>query len=283
MTGNRRDEHVAALLHAPLGILLAIRCIEEINKNRFHPFLAEHYSELVIEETGDFRFNTLSTERLAELVVECVTDLSPYASDYQQRVEALLARGSSLRRAAEQLLDAPGTANWFADLNRRRQVWLSPDGRSPTPVTFSPELRPFGQQVPKPRRALWTSTSIGTCPSHWIPYLRLGEDRRPPPYHPWRLEVSPTARIYEVHGPQVWHTLCLAFPFNVPGGMVMPNWEAVARTWDGVHLSMGGLLTSEGVRWSTPEGWTQITGWNVESTVWLRWVFDKKELIPFSA
>ena len=111
MIGNRRDEHVAALLRAPLGILLAIRCIEEINMNPFHPFLAEHFSELVIEETGDFRFNTLSTERLAELVVECVTDLSPHAPDYQQRVEALLTRGPSLWRAAEQLLDAPGAAS----------------------------------------------------------------------------------------------------------------------------------------------------------------------------
>jgi hypothetical protein len=280
MAGKRRDEQVAALLHAPLGILLTIRFIEEINTTPFHPFLAEHFSELVIEETSNFRFNTLSTERLAELVVECVTDPSPHAPDYRQRVEVLLTRGPSLWRAAEQLLDAPGTANWFTDLDRGRQVWLSPDGRSPTPVTFSAELRPLGGQVPKPRGALWTSTSLGTCPSHWIPYLRKGEDSHQPPYHPWRLEVSPAANIYEIHGPQAWHSLCLASPYYGPDNIVLPNWEAVARTWDGVHLSMGGLLTSEGVRWSTPEGWTQITGWNVESTVWLRWVFDQLEHLP---
>jgi hypothetical protein len=213
-------------------------------------------------------------------VVECVIDLSPYASDYQQRVDALLTLGPSLQRAAEQFLETPGTANWFADLDRRQQVWLSDNGRPPAAVAFHPDLRPFRQEVPKPRRALWTSTSTGTCPSHWIPYLRWSEDHRPPPYHPWRLEVSPTARVYEVHGPQAWHTLCLESPLKAPDGTFVPNWDAVARMWDGVHLSVGGLLTTEGVRWSTPEGWTQLFSWSVESTVWLRWVFVQVERLP---
>lgn len=280
MTCNGWDEHVSALLQAPRGILLLIRSIEECDSNRFRAHTAEHFSELVIEETGDLRFNTLSAERLSELIVECVNDLSPFAPDYQQRVRALLTRGPSLRYAAEQLLDASGTASWFSDLDRRGQIWLSPDGRPPTPVDFNPDLRPFMEEVPKPRRALWTCTSIGTYPSHWIPYLRWGEDHRPPPYYPWRLNVSPTARIHEVHISEAWRTLCLEFPLYAPDGIIMPNWETVARAWHGVHLSVGGLLTTEGVRRNANEGWTQLTDWNVESTVWLRWVFDQVERLP---
>ncbi len=130
------------------------------------------------------------------------------------------------------------------------------------------------------QEALWTSTSNDDYTSHWIPYLRWGEDHRPPPYHPWRLEVSPTVRVYEIHGPEAWHTLCLASPLYAPDGAVMPNWEAVAHIWDGVHLSVGWLLTTEGIRWSTPEGWTHLSGWTLESTVWLRWVFDHMERLP---
>lgn len=277
---SRRDEEVSALLHAPLGPLLVIRCIEEINPNRLHTFLPEDFSEFVIEESDDLRFFTLSVERLSELVVECVIDLSPYASDYQQRIDALLACGPSLKFAAEQLLDAPGTSNWFADLDRRQQVWIAPDDRPPTRAAFHPNLQPFGERVPKPLRALWTSTCIGTCPSSWVPYLRWGEEHRPPPYHPWQLEISPTARVYEIHGPEAWHSLCLAFPLYGPDNRVMPNWEKVARTWDGIHLSVGGLLTTEQVCWSTPQGWTQLSRWNVESTVWLQWVFTQVEHLP---
>lgn len=280
MSSNRRDEHISLLLHAPLGILLLIRCIEECDGNPFRAYTAEHFSELVIEETGDFHFNTLSAERLSELIVECVTDLSRFAPDYQQRVRALLTRGPSLRHAAEQLLNVPGTVSWFADLDRREQIWLSPDGRPPTPIDFKPDLRPFRQEVPKPRRALWTSTSIGTYPSHWMPHLRWGEDRRSPPYYPWRLNVSPTARIYEVHVSEAWRTLCLEFPLYAPDGAIMPNWETVAHVWDGVHLSVGGLLTTEGVPGNTNQGWVQLTDWNVESTAWFRWIFDQVERLP---
>ncbi len=280
MADNRRDKDVSALLHAPLGILIVIRCIEEMNRNRPRALLAEDLSEFVIDESDDLRFFALSAARLIELVVECVIDLSPYAPDYQQRVNALLSCGPSLQRATEQLLDAPGTANWFTDLDRKQQVWISPDGRPLAQAAFRLDLRPFGHDVPKPHRALWTSTSNDDYPGHWIHYLRMGEDHRPPPYHPWRLEVSPAARVYEIHGPEAWHTLCLASPLYAPDGSVMPNWEAVARIWDGVHLSVGGLLTTEGVRWSTPEGWTQLSSWTVECTVWLRWVFDHMERLP---
>ncbi len=214
MADNRSDKEVSALLHAPLGTLVVIRCIEEINESRPRAIVAEDFSTFAIKESDDLRFSTLSAERLIELVVECVVDLSPYASDYQQRVNALLACGPFLKLAAEQLLSVPGTANWFADLDKKQQIWISPDGRSPTQVSFHLDLHPFTQAVTKPTSALWTSTRVGNIPGSWIPYLREGEDRRRPPYHPWRLEISPTTHVYEVHGPEAWHSLCLAFPLH---------------------------------------------------------------------
>jgi hypothetical protein len=268
---------MSALLHAPLSILILIRSIEEINGNHHRISSAEQIAELMLEASNDFRFSTLSVERFSELVVECVIDLSPHAPDYQERVDALLARAPFLQRAIGQLLDAPGTADWFADLDRKRQVWVSPDGRPPDPLSFLLDLRPFHREVPKPRRALWTSTSVGSCPSPWISYLRWGEDHRPPPYSPFRLEVSPMAQVYEIHEPRAWHTLCLTYPLD---GALLPNWEAVAREWDGIHLSVGGLLTTEMVRYGPPEAWTMLSGWNIESTVWFRWIFDRVERLP---
>ena len=152
--------------------------------------------------------------------------------------------------------------------------------RSPTQASFYPDLRPFRQDVPKPAKVLWTSTSVGTCLSPWILYLRWGEDHRPPPYHLWQLEISPTARVYEVHGPEGWQSLCLTFPHYGPDNHVMPDWEKAAQTWDGVHLSVGGLLTTEQVYWSTSQKWTQLSGWGVESTAWLRWAFTQIEHLP---
>lgn len=194
-----------------------------------------------------------------------------------------------MRRAASCLLDAFAAADWFTNLDRNRQVWIARDNRPAEPNSFSADLRPFGAGITKPRRVLWTSASVGSCPSGWIHYLRWGEDGREPPYHPWRLQVSSSARIYEIHEPQSWHTLCLMYPasssqpypFPTPSKfLIEPDWQAVAHDWDGIHLSLGGLLTTERVVWGKPKAQTHLFGWQVESTAWLRWVFDRVERLP---
>ncbi|MDB5077170.1 MAG: hypothetical protein JWO42_3349 [Chloroflexi bacterium] len=255
-----RNAQVPALLNAPLGIQMVVRSLEEARREGYR---------------------VLSAERLSELAVRCGLELSPYFPDYQERVRALLARAPSLQREAEQLLAIPGTADWFADLDRGRQAWISPDGRPPLgPSGFHPDLRPFGSDVAKPLATLWTSTSAGRCPSSWISYLRYGGEQRPPPYHPWRLAVDAAAQVYEIHGPEAWQALCLDYPKCTLDGAVIPDWEAVAKRWDGVHLSMGGLLTAQGVSRGGPGARTQLAGWDVESTVWLRWVFEGVERLP---
>ena len=301
MNAAERHPYVDELLHSPIGVLVVARSIVEVGGSppdmQFAGSLGAASSAgdiacclqvLASREAGDEYFDLLTAERLSELIIQCEQDLSPYTSDYQERADVLLAHGSALRREASHLLDAPATADWFANLDRKRQVWIARDGRPAEPASFSADLRPFGAGITKPRRTLWTSTSAGTCPSSWIAYLRWGEDRREPPYHPWRLQVPPSARVYEVHGPQAWQTLCLAYPapsslaYPIPTkkDLIEPDWQAVAHDWDGIHLSLGGLLTAERVSWGKPSAQTHLFGWQVESTAWLRWVFDRVERLP---
>jgi hypothetical protein len=296
-----RQTYLDELLRSPIGVLVVARSIVEVGDSPsdmpFAHFLGAVSSgddmacclqELATREGGDPYFDLLTAERLSELIVQCGQDLSPYTNDYQERADILLAHGSSLRRKAAHLLDAPATADWFADLDRKRQVWIARDGRPAEPASFSPDLRPFGAGSTKPRGTFWTSTSVGKCPSGWIAYLRWGEDGREPPYHPWRLQIPSCARVYEVHGPQAWHTLCLAYPAPsslayprpTPKDLIEPDWQAVAHDWDGIHLSVGGLLTAERVRWGQPGAQTLLFGWSVESTAWLQWVFDRVERLP---
>jgi hypothetical protein len=236
---------------------------------------------LSLKEASSGCFDRLSAERLSELIAQSEADLTPYWDGYQQQTEVLLAWSASLRPFASHLLQAPGTVTWFADLDRKRQEWMSSASLTPEQSSFHLDLRPYGAGITKPRRALWTSTSLGESSSGWLHYLRWGEDRREPPYHRWRLRVLPTARVYEVHGPGAWQALCLsypapsclAYPVQAPAVLIEPNWRAVAQDWDGIHLSTGGLLTTERVRWGRPGVQTHLYGWEVESTVWLRWVF----------
>ncbi len=290
------------LLHSPLGVLVLTRCIIEVSgTSPAMPFaeglgmypaevMASCLQALSTREASSGCFDLLSAERLSELIAQSEADLTPYRDGYQQQTEVLLAYSASLRPFAEHLLQAPGTATWFADLDRKRQEWMSSASSAPEQASFDPELRPYGAGITKPRDTLWTSTSVGESSSGWLHYLRWGEDRWrwEPPYQRWCLEVLPTARVYEVHGPQAWQALCLAYPapsrlaypIETPADLIEPNWQAVAQDWDGIHLSTGGLLTTERVRWGKPGVQTHLFGWEVESTVWLRWVFGSVERLP---
>ena len=53
----------------------------------------------------------------------------------------------------------------------------------------------------------------------------------------------------------------------------MPDWHAVAGDWDGVHLSLFGLLTSYLVRVTNHEGSAMLWRWESERTLWFRDVF----------
>ena len=78
----------------------------------------------------------------------------------------------------------------------------------------------------------------------------------------WLLQMPPTARIYEIDGPESWHNLCLRYPARGDDDdRMVPNWGAAAEDWDGIHLSFWGLLTCEQVRYESTAGWSQQEFW----------------------
>lgn len=87
--------------------------------------------------------------------------------------------------------------------------------------------------------------------------------------------VEPSVRVFEVCGPADWHALCALggarddSPNPFPGRMV-PDWSKVAESWDAVHMTLGGVLTSTQVRAGTEEAWSFMWAWDCECTLWLR-------------
>ena len=291
------------LLRSPLGVFVLARSIVEVSGVAPNPPFADQLDGFPAEASAYFLrelssrvpyrgyFDQLSAERLSELIVECDTDLTPFTDSYLQRAEMLVASGPSLRPFVGPLLEAPGTATWFSNLNRQCQEWMSRTGLPPEASSLHPDLSSYGAGNTKPRRTLWTTTSLNAHTSSWLKYYAVSGEvvpRRASPYPRWRLHVVPAARVYEIHGPRDWQSLCLAYPAPScmayptcrPDDLIEPDWQAVSQDWDGVHLSVGGLLTTERVRWGMPGMQTHLFGWDVESTTWLRWVIDSTERLP---
>lgn len=102
-----------------------------------------------------------------------------------------------------------------------------------------------------------------------------------------RLLVTPTPRVFEISGPQDWIALCRRFPLDVSasrrsdwedttgrtGEWVIPDWQAVAGEWDGVHLGVWGYLTTAGRALDVGQGRASVlAGWDPDRTWWFRGV-----------
>jgi hypothetical protein len=100
----------------------------------------------------------------------------------------------------------------------------------------------------------------------------------------WPLEPVGAPRLYEITEPADWVRLCRDYPLDVTnakrgdwwratgrdGPWLMPDWPAVARDWDAVHLTVRGYLTTAGRALDVVDGRaTVLAGWDPDATFWL--------------
>lgn len=63
------------------------------------------------------------------------------------------------------------------------------------------------------------------------------------------------------------------------GPWILPDWRAVARVWDGIHVSVGGYLSASNLAVEAGTGLALLTGWQPDQTLWLHDVFAKVEYL----
>ena len=229
------------------------------------------------------------------LLGRALTEISVWRTDHAEVVRRVLRNGPRLRSLAEAILSQPGSAWWFGPLDRTSQlVAWGPGGATPPadPAALPrpvPARRPptdWERYAQKPEWGLYTSTAFDGLSAALIGASEEAGDLGPLslPFPRHLLRVAPAARIFEIDGPDAWRRLCLAYRASDLGGLtsglIVPDFALVAREWDGVHLTVGGLLTADQVRLDGPEGPTALQGWDTEATVWLRWVFDEATRLP---
>jgi hypothetical protein len=165
---------------------------------------------------------------------------------------------------------------WWADRALdRAQLWIGPNDASPQPS--DPSTRSYG----RPTAVTWTSSALDDGSSAWWHLLREGADGPPPEttQSVWRLTPQADARVYEITTAEDWAELCEAFAFVMVDGYVGPDWAAVANEYDGVHLTVEGLIRAQCVEVETAYGTAKLDNWDAESTAWLRWCFGSVERV----
>lgn len=213
----------------------------------------------------------------------------------------------SLRRAAEVIAAAPDSAWWHTPVDLGDQ-WAVPwDGGGRPSADSGAELDAWRVSVleddaraaverPSDPTARWTGWWWSIPPHGLVRTSRsLGDDG---PAGLWFVEDflggdEATAvpvdaypgRVIEIRTPEDWADLCRRHPLDVTasrrhdwyrvtgrdGRWVMPDWSAVAREADAVHLTVAGYLAvATRLIEIDDDRASVVAGWNPDETFWFR-------------
>ena len=239
---------------------------------------------VALDESGLTPDDVADPKAALWMAAACADEVFRFRSDYDLVAPGVLALARGKAAQARALIEHPGAAWWFDDVDLRAQAWLSihgtPDkfiyGTPPDTMAWNRPANPsrsWERYAQQPLGNQSTSTLYG-------PYLtselvardeRVGDYLCWLPLAWWSMRFLEDVRVFEIHGPSDWHDLCVRYPTRgTENDRLAPNWGAVAEEWDGVHLSLGGLLTAEQNRYESPAGWTFLDAWHAEQTRWLR-------------
>lgn len=261
--------------------------------------VAEHLASVSLAEP---------TPQLLRLVLQRSVDAARYwqAPDGEDYLAATDAVREQLRRVAEHAAAAPSVGWWSRGVDLRAQWFVareSLDGWHDRPPVDE-ILRAWREEITTRERTLTESGEEYGGPWWSVPAYphricgTTGElpDATPAGLHfiedsfgdttMWAYPVSlpDNPRIFEITGPAAWARLCSAFPLDVTaqnrsvwgpatgraGRWVMPDYHAVARHFDAVHLTMRGYLSTAGSPVHIGEGRAGLlAGWTPDATFWL--------------
>ena len=252
MTNETRAQ---ALLNSPVGCALVL----DVFQNRHLPL--EYFAEPKVSFW---------------LAASAMDFMDPYADGYGGMNQRMALRDV---QAHEDLVVAivnhPAFAWWWEPVDLANQVWSSPrmpggslnadnnpsqdplelfdadSWRKPDGPSHADDLDPF------PTSGQLTSTLRAGTTSEVTAFAISSADQISAfPLAVWKAEFAPGARVREINHPADWHELCLEFPRIAPDGRLAPDWLRVADRWDGIHLTLGGMLSCEQARYERDGQWS---------------------------
>jgi len=153
---------------------------------------------------------------------------------------------------------------------------------SPEKAFFFDIASPSNAQQPSTKPfyvGLFSSTAVFGSFGMWWAYLCLshGSSLFGLPWTIWELQVRTRVAVFEVSSAANWVKLLEGYGVE-HDGLIFPDWNSIAADFDGVHMSAYGVAATQGICFSERGRVTAPPFWDVESTLWLRWVFDKPRL-----
>lgn len=241
---------------------------------------------LLFAEAGSLAPEVVADQAVAvQIAAQALSETFFFRGAHDRDIPRVLAKGPALLPLARAVLSEPAASRWFTPVDLGAQEWIGARGSQPQligSINLDAPLSTWERYAQKPSDDIVTSTAVDDMSSALAALIYHSGDYHigDPPLVHYRLVASPVVRVYEIDGPTAWHHLCARYPAHDTAGRLVPDWKLVVRDWDAVHLSLGGLLTSDQGVVSSDVGWSELRFWEFEQTRWLRWRFEDVERLP---
>lgn len=176
-----------------------------------------------------------------------------------------------------------------ADRHIPRQLWARftmPSWVKQIPNDLDPTLfRDFSQSFAvrssKPwGLGLFTSSAISYDRSMWHLYASNGPDSSvlKPPCRTFVVFPFSAARVAQISSAGDWAQLVQSAAV-MHDGYAYPDWMALSRTYDGIRMLLPAIVATQDICISQSGLRIAPPHWSVESTLWLRWCFERTEVV----
>ncbi len=247
---------------------------------------------------------------LCSAAVHAESMIGPWAVDAAESAAAAYGCAEQRRPIAAAIANRFDT-ELHAPMDPADQQWWNSAMRPGLVIDLSPLFENF-DRVYGSGEFTWAGLRTVTDPPAEVhdDLIRVWE-MVPGPISRWRLPIRPGIRVHEVHRPEDWVALVEAHPrracrthhgwelpgpnqdidrsglLGVPGqraavgemsAHLLPDWASVAESFDAVHLSWAGFITTEGCVTDMGDGAvTMLRYWGSERTLWLHDCFTEPE------
>ena len=207
--------------------------------------------------------------------------------------EALVLAQGSISHIAEAVAATSDLDWWWGKMSAQDQKWIG-DPNETTSLAPTP-VKPIEPSSDEQRSWWWVSPVrsdlLRTTRGPVGPYTSVAsicrsgyETAQCDRLETWAVQIPESVEVYEVLCAEDWVSLVENYPrpcvdgrnsewtrwTRSEGPWLLPDWDSIARDFDGVHVSLAAYLASAFRALPAGEAQTVLIGWNPDETLWLR-------------
>jgi hypothetical protein len=200
-------------------------------------------------------------------------------SEFSSKLLAKIADNSAMHLATNLMATSTIFAASAATVSYGSQLVILEAGITPSAEQVQPVINRTQNYFNKPQSGgLWTSSITVRDPSDWAVIGGLVEGMVTPDSQMWRLTPKSDTRILHITDRGAFDAMMSRYRHTVsigPMQFAVTDFERLSHDFDALHVTQRAISEVSATAIDPTDA--SLYGWDLESTLWFRWMFEQVE------